>query len=835
MVSHQAALDRLPDDILFLILENLDTARDQASLSRTCRKLHGFIQSEGWRAFTRRCFPGVFSADLQGQGGANGTNGTNGSCHRGPIDAKIGNGGDGEPGWSGLAESLTWQSRAWDRRALAFQALVPKQDHIPRHKLPRPYRPSLAVHFQADLVESGKRLGLGVDGEEMLVIGAGEDIVARFRKRGRQAKAEAEANDGVPTEPVMHIFDGQAAGFRSGFDDVRAVSVVENAMGMPRRRGILAGRDNGDVSLLSAEPDGTFGRPLAQFVPKDDTSVDQARIYSIDVSTNPRNAAAFGSSLHGGLAAVTTPSDILFYPMPQSENMTDTSGSKAADPPATVHPAAAFPLDSVGLYHNGLRQPFNARWMEAEGTLAVAMGAGSTPLRYLTATPTGAVELTSAYTMPDLMEYYSLKDSTLIIPTSLTPVPFSSITGGNGHLTLSGWRDGTCRLQDLRTASPYDLIYQDNVLGPQDSAQAMLIWGTDRFITGNQESAGLKVFDLRWPRRYYHTDALPCSQALPWPTPPVSMDAPGSMNMPGLSLSDGPNPSGRNTRPLPYFLPPELRTAQNWPPAAPDLPLHLHHTRRCEVLRSIRCRWHTASRDLFYRSSSSLFFQRSLNASGNKATGVFTLARASSTDLAPSNFYAGLNSCVVESYLHEQDVAFESPRYSGPRGGLSGLPRTAIWVDGSGAPYFGYRETTSGTTTRAVRNNDGGSGSGGGSGGGDKTLYHTLSLDMALMETGDSMARPNIESKPMWLPRFRKRKYDFDRVPRSLFNKSTKEGMRGYDKRDVDSGVRFDETMRIKDWNISMNRKFVSDDTVSFRDRYQHRLDFGLQDQSDFK
>ncbi|ERS99146.1 uncharacterized protein SPSK_04010 [Sporothrix schenckii 1099-18] len=833
MASHPAALDRLPDDILFLILENLDTAGDQASLSGTCHKLHGFMQSEGWRAFTRRCFPGVFSAELQGQANANSSDGTNAVGHRSQIDASMRDGRYGEPGWSALAESLTWQSRAWDRRALAFQALIPKQDHIPRHKRPRPYMPSLAVHFQADLAESGKQLGLGVTGEEMLVIGAGEDIVARFRKR-----PPVETNDSVPVDLVMHVLDGQSAGYRPGFDDVRAVSVIENAMGMPRRRGILAGRDNGDVSLLSAEPDQTFGQLLAKFVPNQNTKVDQTRIYSIDLSTNPRHMAAFGSSLHGGLAAVTTPSDILFYPIPQAQSTPDSSGGQAADSPATIHSVSAFPLDEVGLYPNGNRQPFNARWMEAGGTLAVAMGAGANPLRYLTATPTGPVELTSAYTMPDLMEHYSLTDTTLVIPTSLTPVPYSSITGGNGHLTLSGWRDGTCRLQDLRTASPYDMIYQDNVLGPQEAAQAMLIWDTDRFITGNQNSAGLKVFDLRWPRRYYHTDALPCSQSLPFPTPPVPTSTIRSTNMSGLSLADGPGTPHRNTRPLPYFLPPELRTAQNWPPPAPHVPLHLRHTKRCDVLRSIRCRWHTASRDLFYRSSASLFLQRSLEAHNVTATGVFALVRASSSDLAPSNFYAGLKNCVVESYLHEQVVGVESPRYSGPRGGLSGQIRTAIWTDGGGAPYFGYREPTSGSITTAVKSsigkgNKNANGKTGGSG--DRALYQTYDLDVALMETGDSMAHPNIESGPMWLPRFRNRKYEFQRVPRFLFDKTTKEDMRGYDKRGIDAAARLDETTRIKKWSHRFGRKDVSEDTVSFRDRYQHRLDFGFQDIVDFQ
>ncbi|KAL1899844.1 hypothetical protein Sste5346_002710 [Sporothrix stenoceras] len=816
MANHQAALDRLPDDILFLITENLDTARDQASLGGTCRKLHGFMQSDGWRTFTRRCFPSVFSADLQGQSSVNCFNGT---------AASGGNSDDGEPGWSTLAETLTWQSRAWNRKALAFQALMPKQDHIPRHKRPRPFMPSLAVHFQADLAESGKRLGLGIDGEELLVIGAGEDIVARFRKRGRQAEAEAKANGGVPLEPVMHILNGQTAGFRAGFDDVRALSVVKNAMGMPHRRGILSGRDSGGIDLISAEPDETFGRLLAKFVPKSDTGVDQSRLSSIDVTTNSRHAAAFGGSFHGcGLAAVTTPSDIVFYPMPGPENTTDNVVGKAGEVPKIVHHAAAFPLDDVGLYHNGIRQPFNARWMEAEGTLAVAMGAGPKPLRYLTTTPTGPIELTSAYTLPDLMEHYSLKDTTLVIPTSLTPVSSSSITGGNGHLTLSGWRDGTCRLQDLRTASPFDMIYQDNVLGSQDSAQAIMIWDTERFITGNQASPGLKIFDLRWPRRYFHTDALPCSHHFPYPMPPEPTGAPDAVDFSNLSLAEGMAPEVKSGW-LPHLFPPEQRNARNWPPRTSAMPVALPSVQRCDVLQSVRCRWHIASRDLFYRSSASLFLQHSLEDHDIKATGVFALARASG-DLAPSNFYAGLSNCVVESYLHEQVVGFETPRRD-PRSGPSGNVLKPIRVDGGNAPHFGYQQPASGTITvpvkhRGVENNSSETKTktktrtktnNNTKTDRNRTAYQTWDLDVAFMETGDSIAHPNIEQRPMWLPRFRNRRPDFVTVAQSLFSESTNEDVRDCDK---------------------MERNPAPSNGISFLERCQHRLDFGLQDNFDF-
>lgn len=791
MASQPAPLVGLPADLLLVILDHLDTARDLAHLADTCWALHQFMQRSGWRAFTKRAFPGAFAHALTAG-----------------IDEGDGDDDDNDevPRWTALADSLTWQSRAMDRRALGAQALLGRLHHVPRSKRQRPFAPSLAVHFQPARSGAGggaaaRRRGAGVDGEEMLVVGAGEDVVARFRERrrpGRDGSAPAPA-------PRWRVHEGKTDAFRPGRDDVRAVAVVADAMGQPGRRGILAARDSGHLALLSAEPDARFGSTLARFAPADVVGeaegsappIDQSRLYSIDVLSHGGSA-----SRGAGIAAVTTPSDIVFYPLP--------ADAAAADAAAVVRPLASFPMGDAGLYHTGTRQPYNARWMPADGVLAVGLGQGPRPLRYLATTPTGPMELTAAYGLPDLVAHYGLSETTLMVPSALEPIPPSAATGGNGCLVLSGWRDGTCRLQDLRSASPFDLIYQDAVMGSVDFPLALLVGGAGgiggghHFVVGNHASAGLKIFDLRWPRRYLYTEAMPCSSALPFPTPPVPMGGVGAMRFPDLGQPPPATGCGAMEPMLPRLVPPAQRTASNWPPRPAERPNHLPAVDRCRALDAVRCRWHTGAQDLFYRgSSTSIYLQHTLQDRGFEASAVYALASAADSDLAPANFYVGLANCVVETFLHEEAVPLPPPAASSPDA-ASTQPAEA-WVEGGGAPHFGYppvvfpkAEEREEDGTQEADPDDG--------------HFRTVDLTLSMMDNGDSMARVNAEMRSMWLPRIRAHNLDYTGTPLR--------------RRDKVLSRRFPHGVG--------NGASGTGDTIPQMHRQRHRLDYGYQVMEDF-
>lgn len=532
----------LPDDVLYLVFAHLDTAKDLRALSLTNKRLHTVINgdnNEGWRVFVRTRFPSLYTTSL-------------------PTSSLT---------WPQLAESLTWQSRAWDRRSLSFQAILPKPPRAPRRgSIPgrrrhqAPFHPVVDVH--SDLATN----------EEMVVWGAGENIVAR-RRSGRRA-------DWTPKQTVWYRAEGADTGYRAGYDDVTALSIVEGASGRAGKLGMVVGRDNGHLALLGAGDD-DFGQRLADLHPRHTGEAgagwSQDKINSIDV-------------LHQqGRVAVATKAAVLLYSLPQDDTDINVAPSDYLN---FVTQTSDDSSESVG----------GAKWM-GNDTLALGMVGWKDPLRYVKVSPTGFEDVIPVRNNA-LQDKFSIEpNKTSLCTSSLTPIDATSITGGHGsNLLLSSWRDGSIRLQDIRTPSPLDLVYSDNI-DPWSPLDTLLPFGTSHFVGGGPHGATIKVFDFRWPRQYFHTAALPCGKEHPVPTPSQ-----------------------------PFLSAPTERKAQ---------------CSSCDHLAGYKCRWHALSADIYHRPNGTFFFSKSLPRASAYAC-VWSMARAS--PLSP-NFYIGLSGGVVEANL----------------------------------------------------------------------------------------------------------------------------------------------------------------------------------------
>jgi hypothetical protein len=539
-------LDTLPDDVLLVIVVQLETARDIRALLLANRRLASLFRSDdesGWRAFVRARFPTT------------------------PIPFVSSPSPSSYPKWGELARSLTWQSRAWQRRSLYFQGILPEgsyTEEFPRRRQGTPYHPVIDAHY--DFAAK----------EELLVWGAGENLIARRRRLGR----EGSSLDKV----VWHRLEGKDLGYSAGRDDIRAVSVLD---GVGDDLGALVGRDNGNLVLLDLSEKG-FGKKLADFSPEfatvDETEefgpttrFNQGTINSIDVSGQKR------------LVAAATRAGVQLYHLPE-EAGANIQPSAYLDL-ATHH----FDLPNTTLGH--------ARWV-GEDLMAFALQGCEHQLRYAAVTPTG-IETLSPYKNPDLEERFDINyEKGKLCTHSLAPIDASSVPGGNSSLLLAAWRDGTVRLQDLRTQSPSDLVYCDNV-DPWSEFESLLPFGTSHFVAGGAVGATVKVFDFRWPKNYYHTTALPCSPEKPFPNP------------------------------IQHFLKP--------PPSASA-------ERRDQCIAGLndrRCTWHELSRELYYRPNGTLFFSKALPPKDVYAC-VWSMARSS--PLAP-NFYIGISGAMVEVSL----------------------------------------------------------------------------------------------------------------------------------------------------------------------------------------
>ncbi|KAL2162208.1 hypothetical protein VTH06DRAFT_7121 [Thermothelomyces fergusii] len=502
-------LPDLPDDVLFLVVANLECARDFRALALACRRFQRLVNSDGWRIFVRTRFP---SLAIPAPATASHT-------------------------WRQLAESMTWQSRCWDKRSLQFQLMLPRREANGRRRQHGDGIGDFMTVVDAQLDPATQ--------QELVVWGSGEDLYARCRQRRGRGKASSTS---------WHRLRGSDFGLRGGYDDVNTVKLVKH----PSGRAVVAGRHNGELALLSAEPD-RFGERIAQFGPvaEQNNNVQQLSepdaINSLDVLHN-------SSSL---LLAAASKSTLRIYGLPE-------------DDPEMVSPLTTYDLKETVLAASSARLG-GVRWLGNGDTIAMALN-------------------------ERVEKEFNISPARTVTPNSLEPVHYLHSGARRGtDLLLSAWKDGTIRLQDLRTPSHFDAVYQDNV-DPWSNAESLMAYGTERFVAGGSDGLTIHVFDFRWPKAYYHTSGLPCLGRSPFPRPHQ-----------------------------PFMTPPKAGLGRG---------------ARCDHVAGSRCRWHGLSRELYFRPNAKFFLSNSLRQ--YTSSSVWSLARAS--DMSP-NFYIGLTGGVIEATL----------------------------------------------------------------------------------------------------------------------------------------------------------------------------------------
>lgn len=374
-------LTNLPDDILFLVLANLGSARDIGALGQTCRHLQHLVRYDGWRIFVRSRFPSLAV----------------------PAPAA------GSHAWQNLADSLTWQSRCWDRRSLQFQALLPQAEaHRDHHRPVRWVRfmPPVDAHLNP------------TTRKELVVWGAGEDIVARYRqRRGRDQ----------PSDASWHRLNGKDIGFGIGYDDVNTIKVVEYGGGLA----MVTGRHNGQLSVLSADPK-QFGKTIAELCPAVRSSTASQRLFNQD-SFKSLDVLDTGSKR---LLAAAAESSVRIYGFPEADAF-------------ETAPVSTYELNDHVLTSSSAKLN-SAKWMEQGGVIAMALMGSKDPLRYLSLTPTGWTHHVAAKSERVAREFNINYDKN-VRPHSLEPVYSVSGARRGTSLLLSSWRDRTIRYVQIHS------------------------------------------------------------------------------------------------------------------------------------------------------------------------------------------------------------------------------------------------------------------------------------------------------------------------------------------------------------------------------------------------
>ncbi|KAI0377749.1 hypothetical protein F5Y04DRAFT_263612 [Hypomontagnella monticulosa] len=546
----------LPADIFYIILVYLDTARSVAHLAATCKGLHQLISQSGWRIFVTSRFSGYDPSEVLS------------------TDE-----------WKERARSLTLQSRDWDRRALVVTALKPEMTR--RARIMNRIRPAQSI--PSSIIVDAHHLRRGNDSKDLVFWGAGEDVFGLHQyTRGPKAN-QPHTTDWLRSKGSSH-------GHHSGRDDVTCVSILKDSKynydhgyGSGDDVQVLVGRASGQLYLLSMDAK-RFGIPLLKFrglresSPYDEAAIHQTEIQSLDVDYK-----------RGTLAAATKQS-VLVYPLGNDQQTVHDESNQdnlTVEKSPFVWANTALALGRKGRRSGSFEFIRSIKFVN-DDTLAVALNKCRHPLQYLNFTPTG-IE-TSLGTKIDSHDH-SVGSYTLRTVRAILPVDTSSLAYGGGKAMLSSWDDGTIRLQDLRTPSPVDKIFQDN-FDISTPINALLSHGLERFVAGSAYSPVLKIFDYRWPRGYYHTESLPCGNDNPYPAP----RAPTNIVEP--------------------TYPSNSRSA-------------------CDYVAGQRCRWHTLSRHDFYRPN----FNMWLPISAGDNSPVYSLA---SPSVDSPSIFAGLSGNMVE-------------------------------------------------------------------------------------------------------------------------------------------------------------------------------------------
>lgn len=457
-------LDQLPAELLSQIVAHCETAQTLIQLSVTSRKLNHFIQSDGFRVFVQHRFPSIQTP----------------------------------PYWQDAAHSLTTLSRNWDRKAFIARTIAPpKFELFERPSREQSRRPQRRRHQQTmgyqPVIDSYEKWSGGnwSSRKEVLVWGAGAELILRSRKMGDLAEQEWHAQQPVQRPSVFdqhhHMHDWSVfkmTGASDGKDDITSANLLSSIDdGLEH---IFVGRASGSLHHIS-------------------TSISESRsvIESIYATGGrPVRSATLSTAPQQILAACLADSAVALYP-------TDAK----ADNIAPLDEVAAVPPGAPG-------RTWSSKFLR-DDRLAVGRGPSGQPILVYGISQTGfsSAPLRRFDVQPDSAEEMDYPPTTNGIHTTsiypIVPIAPSSAAGGvEGDIFLSGGYDGNVRLHDLRSPASSTARYVDIV--DNSAIYSLLAFGRERFVAGASRYTMLKVFDLRMPggKVYHYMDGTP-TQASP--------------------------------------------------------------------------------------------------------------------------------------------------------------------------------------------------------------------------------------------------------------------------------------------------------------------------------
>ncbi|KAL7951781.1 hypothetical protein V8C42DRAFT_305210 [Trichoderma barbatum] len=480
-------------------------------------------------------------------------------------------------GWNAVADRLTYLDRCWDSRGLYLTVYGEKPP--PRTKRREFPRSKQSVNFHS-VIDATTLLSTQ---EELLAYGAGENLI--FRRRGVSGKGPDSWSK----------LGGRETGYAAGTGDVTAISIIDRQK-LPEA---VVGRADGSLQLL-AVGDETVSDASQSFLPTHDTN-SQSRAPPARKSPGQRAISWTEWQSDARLLASCRSSILTLYDLSDTEE-------EAVKPVLYYDVSKDSSADEISLLRS-------VKFMGRD-VIACGIGGSSEPLRWAKIRPTG-LEFFNAARSSRMSKNDASADSRRLAEKT-TVRAIEPVTRMNENLLLSAWDDGSHRLSDLRTPSAHDVLYRDG-FQPYQASSSMLVYGSERFVAGNNCSPDLRFFDFRFPKPYHHTSATPCSPNTPLPGRPYQYGAINEVDA-----------------------------------------LQLNPVEKCDSSSSQTCTWHHLSQQDSWRPDAVMHIY---SASMDR---VHCLAKAS--DLSTS-FYCGVRGAVVEAtYALAEDVDDVVSHRSAPEG-----------------------------------------------------------------------------------------------------------------------------------------------------------------------
>ncbi|CAK1365107.1 hypothetical protein CB0940_08724 [Cercospora beticola] len=435
----------LPPELWDHITNYLPSARSIATLGRTCKSLHTFVEKDAWKSFVKNRFPTLCPQDISS-----------------PKD---------------VARTLTSLSRAWDRRAFVATHVEPRlkittfPGRRKAEKWKRPRGQTIGFTPQVDVYEDIQASWR--DRTEVFAFSAGAEVCIRHTTRGAG-----------PDDVRWNTYRPLSA--REGRDDITAMHLLRPGASIgDERQHVLTGTANGDLQLLGIPIDDPYDQ---------DVRTTYFTTQGMPVRSSSLLQEQFLPSL---LAANLGDSRIALYTVDPEQSKIGSSSQFDLKPALR---ADGNPSSS----HRAWSTNFLSRKL-----LAVGAGPSDEPIHIYPITESGLhrddvrkISLRKNFDAQngDMVPNGVPRKSTSNVYTTV-PLPAGMGSSGNGEVFLSGAYDGIVRLHDLRSDRQVEQTYIDPA---DDSAiYTILPRGQERLLAGTSRHNLLKVFDMRLGAKCY--------------------------------------------------------------------------------------------------------------------------------------------------------------------------------------------------------------------------------------------------------------------------------------------------------------------------------------------